>query len=285
MLAAALALLAGCGGGEAGQGPAGVVNTAGSTSMELAVGALIETFCAQRQNVSINYSGTGSSAGIQSAAEGTCDIGLSSRELKKEELERGVQAYVIALEGVAVIVHPSNPVEKLKAEQLVRLARGEISNWSQLGGGEAPVAFIGREAGSGTRSAFEEGIGFSGKCAYTNELTSTGDVIANVSTNPNAIGYVSLAALNGGVKCVEIDGITPGISTVQDGSYPIQRPFLMVVRRGEALSEPAAAFLDYALSAEAGEMILAAGAVPPPAEGGTADRKNYNANAEGNDWK
>ena len=262
LLAGLLALLAGCG-RPAGQGLSGVVNTAGSTSMELVTGALIETFCAQQPNVTVNYSGAGSSAGIQSAADGLCHIGLSSRPMNEKERSQDLLAYVIALEGIAVIVHPSNPVQELTSEQLKLLAEGQISNWTQLGGAPAPAAFIGREAGSGTRSAFEQAIGLSGLCAYTNELTSTGDVLANVSSNPNAIGYVSLAALNDTVKVLPVDGILPSAASVQDGSYPLQRPFLMVIRSDDSHPPGAQAFLDYARSPGAAAAIQAAGAVPP----------------------
>jgi len=234
--------------------------------MEHVVGGLMEVFTAQNSGVTINYSGTGSSAGIQGALDGTCDIGLSSRAIKAEEEAAGAVGHVVALDGIAIVVNPENPVEDLTVAQVAELATGAVTSWSALGGPETQVAFLGREAGSGTRSAFEEITGTVDACAYTNELTATGDIMANVASNPNAIGYVSLAAVNDTVKVVRIGGVTPSEATLQDGSYAIQRPFLLVTREGEALPPAAQAFLEYACSSEAAEVIRAAGAVPPLAE-------------------
>lgn len=244
-------------------GSAGVVNTNGSTSMERVVGALIEAYGMDHAGVTVNYSGTGSSAGIQGVLEGVCDIGLSSRALKPTEEERGARARLIALDALAVVVHPSNPVEDLSVEQLGALASGQASYWDQVGGAAAPVAFIGREAGSGTRTAFEEVLGLEGACAYTNELTSTGDVIANVSSNPNAIGYVSLAAVGEGVKVLAVGGVRPSEEAVQAGSYAIRRAFYLVTAEGFPLSPAAQDFLDYAQSPGAEPYLRAAGAIPP----------------------
>lgn len=261
MIPAALCLLAlsACASG----GSAGVVNTNGSTSMERVAGALIEAYGMDHEGVTINYSGTGSSAGIQGALEGVCDIGLSSRALKPAEEERGARASLIALDALAVVVHPSNPVEDLTVETLAALASGERSNWAQAGGADAPVAFIGREAGSGTRTAFEEVLGLEGDCVYTNELTSTGDVIANVSSNPNAIGYVSLAAVGEGIKVLSVGGVSPSEKAVQDGSYAIRRAFYLVTAEERPLSPAAQDFLDYAQSPGAEPYLRAAGAIPP----------------------
>lgn len=288
LLSAALCvgMLAGCGGsggGSAGtpapetsapetsapetQAPAalsGTVNTNGSTSMEKVMGALIESFGSVQSGVTVSYSGTGSSSGIQSILDGTCDIGLSSRALKDEEVSNGAVAHIVALDGVAIIVNPANTVEDLTVEDIAKLATGAISNWSELGGADGPVAFIGREAGSGTRGAFEEIVGVADQCVYTNELTSTGDVIANVASNPNAIGYASLSAVEGKdtVKAVTAGGVACTESTVLDGSYAIQRPFVLVTKTGETLSPAAQAFFDYATSSAASQLIKAAGAVP-----------------------
>lgn len=287
LLSAALCvgMLAGCGGsgsGSAGtpapetnapetsapetQAPAvlsGTVNANGSTSMEKVMGALIESFGSVQNGVTVNYSGTGSSSGIQSILDGTCDIGLSSRELKDEEVSNGAVAHIVALDGVAIIVNPANTVEDLTVEDIAKLATGAISNWSELGGADGPVAFIGREAGSGTRGAFEEIVGVADQCVYTNELTSTGDVIANVASNPNAIGYASLSAVDDTVKAVKVNGVEASEATVQDGSYAIQRPFVMVTKDGAAPSDATQAFLDYAMSGDVADIIRAAGAVPP----------------------
>ena len=276
LLSAALCagLLAGCGGngGSAGTpapgagAPAeltGTVNTNGSTSMEKVVGSLKEAFGAGNKGVTVNYSGTGSGTGIQAILDGTCDIGLSSRELKEEEAASGAVAHIVALDGVAIIVNPANTVDDLTVEQIAQLATGAISDWSELGGAAGPVAFIGREAGSGTRGAFEEIVGVADACKYTNELTSTGDVIANVASNPNAIGYASLSAVDDTVKAVKVNGVEASEATVQDGTYEIQRPFVMVTKDGTQLSPAAQAFLDYAMSDAAADIIKGAGAVPP----------------------
>ena len=274
LLSAALCvgLLAGCGGNGSGNTPApegttptasGVVSTNGSTSMEKVVGCLLEAYESVNSGVTVNYSGTGSGTGIQAVLNGTCDIGLSSRALKDEEAAAGAVAHVVALDGVAVVVNPANPVTDLTVEQIARLFTGEIANWSELGGSDSPVAVIGREAGSGTRGAFEEIVGVEEMCAYTNELTSTGDIVANVASNPNAIGYISLSAVNETVKAVKVNGVAASEATVQDGTYQIQRPFLMVTKEGAQLSPAAQAFLDYAMSDEAAAIISLAGAVPP----------------------
>ena len=241
----------------------GVVNTDGSTSMEKVVLALSESFMGTNKDVQVNYSGTGSGTGIQSVIDGTCDIGLSSRELKDEEVANGAVAHIVALDCVAVLVNPANPVADLTVEQIAKIFTGEISNWSELGGSDSPIAIIGREAGSGTRGAFEEIVGVVDECAYTNELTSTGDVIANVASNPNAIGYASLSAVDDSVSAVKVGGVECTEDAVKDGSYAIQRPFVMVTKEGVELSAEAQAFLDYAMSAEAAEIIAIAGAVAP----------------------
>lgn len=271
-----LGLLAGCGGAQSGSAPAptqpaasepaapaelsGVVNTDGSTSMEKVIGALSEAFMEQNKGVTVNYSGTGSGTGITSAQSGACDIGLSSRDLKAEET--GVVATVVAKDGIAIIVNPQNPVADLTVEQIAALATGEISNWKDVGGNDGAVAFIGREAGSGTRDGFESITGTSDKCKYTNELTSTGDVVANVASNPNAIGYASLSAVDETVKALTVGGVAPSEETVLDGTYAIQRNFNLVTKEGASLTPAAQAFFDFATSKDAAELIAAAGAVP-----------------------
>ncbi len=241
----------------------GTVNTNGSTSMEDVMGSLIESYRGIQSGVTVGYSGTGSSAGIEGVLAGTCDIGLSSRGLKAEEEEQGAVAHVVALDGVAVVVNPANTAEDLTVEQIAQIFTGEVTNWSELGGADGEIVVIGREAGSGTRSAFEEIVGVEEECAYRNELTSTGDVIANVASNPNAIGYASLSSVDETVKTVKVEGVAPSEATVQDGTYKIQRPFLMVTKEGAQLSPAAQAFLDYAMSADVAEIIANAGAVPP----------------------
>ena len=272
----ALALLAGCGnqtnndnanngGDSADNGGAaavsGTVSTDGSTSMEKVIGALSESYMAANKDVTVNYNPTGSGAGITAVQEGTCDIGLSSRALKDEEKAAGLQEMVLAYDGIAIIVHPDNPVSDLTLEQIARLYTGELTNWKDVGGNDAQVVLIGREAASGTRDGFESITGTKDKCQYRQELTSTGDVITTVSQNPDAIGYASLASIKDSVKALNVDGVTPSEASVKDGSYKVQRPFVLVTVEGKALSSAAQSFFDYATSADAADTIAKAGAV------------------------
>ena len=239
----------------------GTVSTDGSTSMEKVIGALSESFMAQNSGVTVNYNPTGSGSGITAVQEGTCDIGLSSRALKDEEKSAGLKETVLAYDGIAIIVHPDNPVSDLSVEQLAQLYTGEITNWKDVGGNDAEVVLIGREAASGTRDGFESITGTKDKCQYRQELTSTGDVITAVSQNPDAIGYASLASVKDSVKALNVDGVTPGEATVKDGSYKVQRPFVLVTMEGKELSPAAQAFFDYAVSSDAASIIAKAGAV------------------------
>ena len=239
----------------------GTVVVNGSTSMGNVINALTEGFNEINPDVQISYTGSGSSAGIEGVLAGSCDLGLSSRELSADELGEGAVANVIAKDGVAVVVNPENPVSELTSEQIAQIFTGEITNWSELGGNDAEIAVFGRESASGTRSAFEEILGIEDQCAYLNEYSSTGDVIGNVASNPNAIGYASLSAVDESVVAVSVDGVVPTEETVADGSFPIQRPFVVVTVEGTELSAAAKAFLDYAMSAEVADIIAAAGAV------------------------
>ena len=272
----ALALLAGCGGktndntdnnggDTANNGGAaaisGTVSTDGSTSMEKVIGALSESYMAANKDVTVNYNPTGSGAGITAVQEGTCDIGLSSRALKDEEKTAGLQETVLAYDGIAIIVRPDNPVSDLTLEQIAQLYTGEITNWKDVGGNDAQVVLIGREAASGTRDGFESITGTKDKCQYRQELTSTGDVITAVSQNPDAIGYASLASIKDSVKALNVDGVTPSEASVKDGSYKVQRPFVLVTVEGKALSPAAQSFFDYVTSADAADIIAKAGAV------------------------
>ena len=239
----------------------GTVSTDGSTSMEKVIGALSESFMAANGGVTVNYNPTGSGSGITAVQEGTCDIGLSSRALKNEEKAAGLKETVLAYDGIAIIVHPDNPVSDLTLEQIAKLYTGEITNWKDVGGNDAEIVVIGREAGSGTRDGFESITGTKDACKYRQELTSTGDVITTVSQNPNAIGYASLASVKDTVKALTVDGIAATEETVKDGSYVVQRPFVFVTKEGVELSETAQKFFDFATSADAAEIIAAAGAV------------------------
>ncbi len=280
LLSAALcvSLFAGCSGGSANTSdpesttPAtgtqtaeetklsGTVVTNGSTSMESVMGALIEAFKEVQPDVQIQYTGSGSSAGITSAQDGTADIGLASRDLKDDET--GVKKITVAKDGIAIIVNPDNPVADLSIEQIAQIFTGEITNWSELGGSDGQVVPIGREAGSGTRDGFESITGTEDACKYQNELTSTGEVIASVASNPNAIGYTSLSAVDDTVKALTVGGVAPSEATVLDGTYAIQRNFNFILSDSTELSEAAQAFVDWATSSEASDLIAGAGAVP-----------------------
>ena len=241
----------------------GTVSLDGSTSMEKVIAVLIESFGEIHPDVTISYNGSGSGAGITAVIDGTADLGLSSRELKEEETKRGAAAHEIALDGVAVVVHPSNRVEDLTAAQMAELFSGKITNWAALGGADGVVAVLGREPGAGTRDAFEKSVGVEDLCVYNAEYTSAGDVIGQVSVNPNAIGYTSLSAVDETVKAVKVGGAACTEETVRDGSYPIRRPFLIVTKEDGGLSPAARAFLDYAQSSEAADLIALAGAAAP----------------------
>ena len=240
----------------------GTVNTNGSTSMEDVMGSLKEAFEAENPDVTIQYTGSGSGAGITGAQEGTCDIGLASRDLKEDET--GVHQITVAKDGIAIIVNPENPVSDLTIEQIAALATGEIANWADVGGNDAEVVFMGREAGSGTRDGFESITGTEDTCVYQNEYTSTGEVVAGVAANPNAIGYASLSAVEGDttVKVLTVGGVAPSEATVLDGTYAIQRNFNFIISDSTELSPAAQAFVDWATSTDASDLIAGAGAVP-----------------------
>ncbi len=247
---------------EAPAALSGTVATDGSTSMEKVIGALGEAFMEANSGVNFTYNPTGSGSGITAVSEGRCDIGLSSRALKDSEVESGLVGTVLAYDGIAVIVNPANTVEDLDIETIAKIYTGEITNWSEVGGADAEIVLVGREAGSGTRSGFEELTETADKCKYRQELTSTGDVITAVAQNPDAIGYASLASVKDSVKALKVAGVTPSEETVKDGTYLIQRPFVLVTKEGVALSPVAQAFFDYATKGQANDIITASGVVP-----------------------
>lgn len=260
----ALSLFAGCGQKANDNGTTaagGTVATDGSTSMEKVIGALGESFMEANKGTTFTYNPTGSGSGIQAVSEGRCDIGLSSRALKDDEKAAGLKETIVALDGIAIIVNPQNPVKDLSLEQIAKIYTGEITNWKDVGGNDAQVVLIGREAASGTRDGFESITGTKDKCQYRQELTSTGDVITTVSQNPDAIGYASLASIKDSAKALNVDGVTPSEASVKDGSYKVQRPFVLVTVEGKALSSAAQSFFDYATSADAADIIAKAGAV------------------------
>ena len=247
---------------EAPAALSGTVATDGSTSMEKVIGALGEAFMEANSGVNFTYNPTGSGSGITAVSEGRCDIGLSSRALKDSEVESGLVGTVLAYDGIAVIVNPANTVEDLYIETIAKNYTGEITNWSEVGGADAEIVLVGREAGSGTRSGFEELTETVDKCKYRQELTSTGDVITAVAQNPDAIGYASLASVKDSVKALKVAGVTPTEETVKDGTYLIQRPFVLVTKEGVELSPVAQAFFDYATKGQANDIITASGVVP-----------------------
>lgn len=271
VLAAALAagMLSGCGttGGDtarqtaAPSGTQATVSTDGSTSMEKVIGYLSEAYMDENKNVKVTYNPTGSGSGIQAVSEGRCDIGLSSRDLKDDE-KQNLEETVVAIDGIAIIVNPENTVEDLSVEQIGKIYTGEITNWKEVGGEDKPIVPIGREAASGTRDGFESITGTKDKCKYSQELTSTGDVIQTVSGNPNAIGYASLAAVKDTIKVLSVEGVKPSKETIQDKTYKIQRNFVLVTRKGTALSAEAQKFFDFATSSAADSLIEKAGAIP-----------------------
>ena len=229
----------------------GTVSTDGSTSMEKVINSLGESFMAMNKDVKFTYNPTGSGSGIQAVSEGRCDIGLSSRALKDDEKASGLVETVVALDGIAIVVNPENPVSDLDVDTIAKIYTGEITNWKDVGGNDAEIVLIGREAGSGTRDGFESITDTKDACQYRQELTSTGDVI----------GYASLSAVGDSVKALTVGGVEATEATVKDGSYVVQRPFVLVTKEGTELSPAAQAFFDYALSADAASIIAAAGAV------------------------
>lgn len=237
------------------------VSTDGSTSMSKVIGALSEAY-EKETGVKVTYNPTGSGTGIQAVQEGRCDIGLSSRSLKDSEKAAGLVETVLAYDGIAIILHPDNPISDLTLTQIADIYTGKITNWSEVGGRDGQIVLIGREANSGTRDGFESITSTKDACQYRQELSSNGDVITTVANNPNAIGYASLATIKDSVKAISVGGVTPSEATVKDGSYAVQRPFVLVTKKDTALSETAQQFFDYMISGRANAIISAAGAVP-----------------------
>lgn len=262
-------MLAGCGGNQASETPtgaakavlSGTVATDGSTSMEKVIGFLSEAYMEENSKVKVTYNPTGSGSGIQAAADGRCDIGLSSRDLKAEEAKT-LTATVVAIDGIAIIVNPENPVADLTVDQIAAIYKGEVTNWSEIGGNDGPIVLIGREAASGTRDGFESITKTEDLCKYNQELTSTGDVVQTVASNPNAIGYASLASVKDTVKAISVEGVMPTTETIQSGEYKVQRNFVFVTEKDAEMSAAVEDFFNFATSGAADELIIAAGAVP-----------------------
>ncbi len=239
----------------------GNVATGGSTSMKNVIAALTEGFAEVEPGVTVSYDPTGSGAGITGATDKTLDIGLSSRALKDDE-KNDVDGTTVALDGIAIIVNKENKVADLTVDQLKQMFTGEITDWADVGGDAGEIVLVGREAGSGTRDGFESIVDVKDSCKYAQELTATGAVISAVEANPLAIGYASLSAVGDTVNMVTVEGVECSEDTVKDGTYKIQRPFVFVTNKSVALSEQAQAFVDFATSKDAADLIRAAGAVP-----------------------
>ena len=273
--AAAAAALTACGGsasssastaaGSAASSTAaalsGNVAAGGSTSMKNVIAALTEGFAEVEPGVTVSYDPTGSGAGITGATDKTLDIGLSSRALKDDE-KNDVDGTTVALDGIAIVVNKDSKVADLTVDQLKQMFTGEITNWKDVGGDDGEIVLVGREAGSGTRDGFESIVDVKDSCKYAQELTATGAVISAVEANPLAIGYASLSAVGDTVKMVTVGGVECSEETVKDGSYEVQRPFVFVTNKSVTLSEQAQAFFDFAVSADAADLIRTAGAVP-----------------------
>ena len=274
-----MVLLGGCGGpwaeSDSGRGTSaeqdgigtqweGSLHLAGSSSMEKMTDALAECFMERYPKVTVTVQFTGSSAGIEAVAEGSADIGLASRGLTEEERGRGLRGYVVALDGIALCVDSANPVTEVTRRQLADIYTGKIRNWASIGGDDLPIVLIGREAGSGTREAFEGLLGLSGQCTYANELDSTGAVMARIASTPGAIGYVSFDVLKAStenavqdvVHPLLLDGTAPDAENVRTGKYPLCRPLLMVTR-GELADQSGLARLWFCyVASQEGQDIL-----------------------------
>lgn len=261
--------LAGCGSSassasasDSASALSGSISTNGSTSMEKVIGSLSEAFMADNKGVTITYDATGSGTGIECAKNKTADVGLASRDLK--DSETGLKSITVGLDGIAVIVNADSQVSDLSLAQVTDIFTGKITNWSEVGGADLEISCIGRESGSGTRDGFESITKTADSCKLDQELTSTGAVITAVSSSKNAIGYASLSSVEGknGVKALTIGGVACSEATVLDGTYAIQRPFNFIISESAQLSPAAQAFVDFATSAKAADLIREAGAVP-----------------------
>lgn len=247
---------------EASADLSGTISMAGSTSMEKLANAVAESFMAKYPGVTVTAEFTGSSAGIEAVTAGSVDIGNSSRALKDEEKEAGAVENIVAIDGIAVVTDPANTVSGLTKDQLISVYKGEVKSWSELGGEDAPIVVIGREAGSGTRGAFEELLELEDACAYASELDSTGAVIAKVAATPGAIGYVSLDALDDTVKALALDDVEATAENIKAGNYFLSRPFVMATK-GEISeqSDLVKALFDFIYSDEGSELVKSVGLI------------------------
>lgn len=240
----------------------GSISMVGSTSMEKLANALSEAFMEEHPDVTVTAEFVGSGAGIEAVTNGTTDIGNSSRSLKDEEKAAGVVENVVAIDGIAVCVDPANEVADLTKEQLTNIYNGTITNWKEVGGADEPIIVIGREAGSGTRGAFEELVDLQDACKYANELDSTGAVIAKVASTPGAIGYASLDALDDSVKALSLEGVEATAENIKAGNYFLSRPFVMATK-GEISEQNdlVQAWFDYVMGDEGQQIASEVGLI------------------------
>ena len=240
----------------------GSISMVGSTSMEKFANALSEAFMEKYPKVTVTAEFVGSGAGIEAVSNGTADIGNSSRNLKDEEKAKGVAENIVAIDGIAVVVDPANTVEDLTKDQLTSIYDGSVTNWKDVGGNDAPIVVVGREAGSGTRGAFEELLKLEDACKYSNELDSTGAVMAKVASTPGSIGYVSLDVLDDTVKALKLDGAEPTEENIKSGDYFLSRPFVMATK-GEISeqSDLVKALFDFIYSDEGSELVKSVGLI------------------------
>lgn len=240
----------------------GSITMVGSTSMEKLANALSETFMNKYPGVTVSAQFVGSSAGVEAVLDQTADIGNSSRNLKDEEKANGAVENIVAIDGIAVCVDPANTVTDLTKDQLTNIYTGEVTNWKNLGGSDTPIIVVGREAGSGTRGAFEELLGIEDACAYANELDSTGAVIAKVASTPGAIGYASLDAIDDTVKSVALEGVAATAENIKAGNYFLSRPFVMATKGAiSEQSELVQAWFEFVMGAEGQDVAAAVGLI------------------------
>lgn len=242
----------------------GSIKLAGSTSMEKLANAMAEAYMEKNPNVSVTAEFTGSSAGLESLAAGSVDIGDASRALSDEEKAGGAVENIVAIDGIAVITDTANTVTDIKSEDLAKVYTGEITNWKDLGGPDESIVVIGREAGSGTRDAFEELLDVKDKCAYAQELDSTGAVLAKVAATPGAVGYISLDVLDDTVKGLKINSVEPSEETILSGDYLLQRPFVMAtIGEISEQNELVQSFFDFINSDDGKNVIKSVGLIIP----------------------
>ncbi|WKY46676.1 phosphate ABC transporter substrate-binding protein [Eubacteriaceae bacterium ES3] len=268
LVGASVMAFAGCGSSSStdssssdSAGIAGEINGGGSTSVQHIIDAAGSEFSALNPDVTFTYSGTGSSDGVKGATEGTYSFGCASRELKAEEEMDNLTAIEFAYDGIAVVVNPANGVTALTSEQITSIYKGEITNWSEVGGADAPIVVVSREDGSGTRGAFEELMGFEDQLkADATVKEGNGNVQTTVAGNENAIGYVSLTYVDDTINAVTVDGTECTVDNIKSGTYPVARPFLIMYLE-DSVDDATLAFIDYLMTEEGQAIVEENGAI------------------------